>query len=75
MKQELVQDEEQHVKELKLQMNRFKEQMKIDKENIGRDVELKDLEIKALIDKNSRLEERLEKEKQQQTGFKNVTYY
>ena len=65
MKQELVQDEEQHVKELKLQMNRFKEQMKIDKENIGRDVELKDLEIKALIDKNSRLEERLEKEKQQ----------
>ena len=65
MKQELVQDEEQHVKELKLQMNRLKEQMKIDKENIGRDVELKDLEIKALIDKNSRLEERLEKEKQQ----------
>ena len=65
MKQELVQDEEQHVKELKLQINRLKEQMKIDKENIGRDVELKDLEVKALIDKNSRLEERLEKEKQQ----------
>ena len=39
--------------------------IKIDKENIGRDVELKDLEIKALIEKNARLEDRLEKEKQQ----------